>query len=137
MPELVGARAARRRPELATTNADFVSWTRALLTFRAAHAALRPRTFFDGTDHDGNGLPDVAWRVDGQEGGDAARSLYVAWNGWTGDIAATVPAAGGGKAWYVAGDSASGRFAAPGAEPPLGGGTLDVKARSVAVLVER
>jgi len=79
----------------------------------------------------------LAWRVDGQEGGDTARSLYVAWNGWAADITATVPAAGGGKAWYVAGDSASGAFAASGAEMPLGGATLDVKARSVAVLVEQ
>ena len=147
-------------PTLATTNAGFVAWTGALLTFRNAHAALRPAQFFDGKDHDGNGLLDVAfldttgatasaaymastnnhflaWRIDGQEGGDAARSIYIAWNGWTGDITATIPAAGGGKAWWVSGDSAGGAFAAPGMESALAGASLVVKARSVAVLVER
>ena len=36
-------------PTLATTNAGFVAWTTALFAFRAAHAALRPATFWDGT----------------------------------------------------------------------------------------
>ena len=39
----------------------------------------------------------LTWRIDGQEGGDPARSLYIAWNGWTADLTATVPAPGGGK----------------------------------------
>jgi glycogen operon protein len=141
-------------------NADFVAWTSALLAFRAAHAALRPAAFRDGKDHDGNGLADLAWldttgnaasgaylgnasnhflawRIDGEEAGDTARSVYVAWNGWTSDLAATIPAPGGGKGWFVAGDSASGAFAAPGTEAPLGASTMTVKARSIAVLVER
>jgi isoamylase len=147
-------------PTFATTNASFVAWTKGLFAFRAAHAALRPSTFWDGTDHDGNGLPDVAWldttgaaastaylattsnhflawRIDGSEGGDTARSLYIAWNGWTGSITATIPAAGGGKSWWVAGDSASGQLAAPGQETALTGSTVPVAAQSVAVLVER
>ena len=147
-------------PTLAASNADFVAWTGAAFAFRAAHTALRPAAFWDGKDHDGNGLPDVAWldatggaasaaylgdannhflawRLDGQEGGDIARSVYVAWNGWTGAITATLPSAAGGKAWWVVGDSASGKLASPGQEPPLGAATLPVAARSVAVLVER
>jgi glycogen operon protein len=147
-------------PTSATTNASFVAWTKALVAFRRAHAALRPAAFFDGKDHDGNGLPDVAfldstgatasaaymadtndhfvaWRLDGQEGGDTARSLYVAYNGWTGDIVTTVPAPGASTKWWVSGDSASGALAAPGAEQALTGTSVTVKARSVAVLVER
>jgi glycogen operon protein len=147
-------------PTLATTNAAFVAWTHALLVFRTAHAALRPAAFFTGTDHDGNGLPDVgfldttgaaasaaymgdttnhflAWRLDGTEGGDTARSIYVAYNGWSGDLPVTVPAAGATTSWWVVGDSASGTFAAPGSETALGQASMTVKARSVAVLVER
>ena len=103
---------------LATTNADFVTWTSALLAFRAAHPALRPAAFFDGTDHDGNGLPDIqwldntgavanaaylantsnhflAWRLDAAVGGDPARSILVAWNGWTSGITMPDPRGGG------------------------------------------
>ncbi len=147
---------------LATTNAPFVTWTTSLFGFRAAHTALRPATFWTGTDHDGNGLADVAffdntgavassaylsntanhflaWRIDGTEAApaDAARSIYVAWNGWTAAITATVPAAGSTTGWYVVGDSASGDFAAPGQETALAGPTLPVAARSIAVLLER
>jgi glycogen operon protein len=147
-------------PSLATTNAGFVAWTGALFAFRAAHASLRPAAFFEGKDHDGNGLLDVAWlddtgmtasgaylgntanhflawRLDGDEGGDTARSILVAWNGWTAAITMPVPVAAAGKAWWVAGDSASGTFSAPGKETALAGGSLGVAARSVAVLVER
>jgi glycogen operon protein len=148
-------------PTLATTNAAFVAWTHALIAFRTAHTALRPAAFLDGQDHNGNGLPDVgfldttaaaasaayladttnhflAWRLDGSEAGDTARSIYVAYNGWSGDLPATVPSpASATTSWWVSGDSASGTFAAPGAETALGGTSITVKARSVAVLVER
>jgi isoamylase len=147
---------------LATPNAPFVTWTTSLFAFRVAHTALRPATFWTGTDHNGNGLADIAffdnsgavassaylsntanhflaWRIDGTEAtpADTARSIYVAWNGWTAEITATVPAAGSTTAWYVVGDSASGDFAAPGQEAALTGTTLFVAARSIAVLVER
>jgi len=147
-------------PTLATPNAAFVTWTTTAFAFRAARAALRPTAFWDGMDHDGNGLPDVgwldatgaaataaylgdasnhflAWRVDGQEGGDTVRSIYVVWNGWTGEISATLPVAASGEAWWAVGDSASGRLALPGQETALGAATLQVAARSVAVLVEK
>ncbi len=148
-------------PTLATTNASFVSWTGAVFAFRAAHPSLRPAKFWTGKDNDGNGLPDVgfldttgaaastayladsnnhflAWRIDGAEGGDSSvRSVYVAYDGWTSDLPATLPAAGAGTSWWVAGDSASGSFAAPGHETALGAASVTVKARSIAVLVER
>jgi glycogen operon protein len=147
-------------PTLATTNAAFVTWTTSAFAFRAAHPALRPAAFWDGTDHDGNGLPDItwldatgatataaylasatnhflAWRVDAQQATDTARSIYVAWNGWTAEITATIPAAAAGNAWYVVGDSASGNLALPGQETTLGATTLAVAARSVAVLLEK
>jgi glycogen operon protein len=147
-------------PALATVNASFVAWTTAAFAFRAAHPALRPAAFWDGMDHDGDGLPDVAWldttgtaasagyladasnhflawRVDAKEGGDTVRSIYVAWNGWTGAITATLPAPAAGLAWWSVGDSAGGTLAMPGEETKVGGATLPVAARSVAILVEK
>jgi isoamylase len=147
---------------LATPNAPFVTWTTALFAFRAAHTALRPGAFWDGMDHNGNGLADaaffdstgavasagylastanhfLAWRIDGTEAmpADAARSVYVAYNAWTSAITATLPAAGTTTAWYLVGDSAGGSFAMPGQETALGGTTLPVAARSLAVAIER
>jgi glycogen operon protein len=145
---------------LAIANADVVEWSRSLFTFRRAHAALRPAAFFDGTDHDGNGLPDVvwldttgaaassaymqdkanhflAWRLDGAESADVAPSIYIAWNGWTSDLTSTLPPARASMAWYRVGDSASGSLAAPGAETPLGASSVTVAARSLAILIER
>jgi glycogen operon protein len=145
---------------LATTNASFVAWTSALFGFRAAHAALRPATFFTGTDHNGNGLPDIewldntgavasaaylansanhflAWRLDGTEASDSAYSLLFVWNGWTADITMPVPAPVTGTTWWVVGDSASGTLAAPGSETAFTGTTIDAPARSVSVMIER
>ena len=141
-------------------NADFVSWTRGLLMFRAGHVALRPAHFFDGADHNGNGLPDIgwlddtggsasaaylddaanhflAWRIDGSEAGDSARSLLLAWNGWTAPVSMPVPPAKAGLAWYLVGDSAEGSFAAPGKESLSTASTMTVAARAVRVLIER
>ena len=56
-------------------NQAFSIWTSALFAFRAAHPALRPAQFFDGTDHDANGLPDVAFLDDT---GSVARGIVSA-----------------------------------------------------------
>ncbi len=145
---------------LANTNAPFVTWTTSLFAFRTAHPALRPAAFWDGKDHDANGLADVAffdntgamasgtylgntsnhfftWRLDGEEAADTVRSIWIAWNGWTAAISSPVPAAASGKSWWVVGDSASGAFAAAGAETALTTTTVSVAARSVAVFIER
>ncbi len=115
-------------------SAMWLDWSLAttrLLAFRTAHPALRPAAFWDGADHNGNGLPDIAffdntgavasaaylantanhfftWRIDGTEAADSVRSIWIAWNGWTAAIAAPVPALGTGPSWYSAGDSGSG-----------------------------
>ena len=146
---------------LATTNASFVTWTTNLLAFRNAHPALRPGAFWTGTDHNGNGLPDVAffdntgavasgtylgnsanhffsWRIDATEAaGDTVRSIWIAWNGWTAAIPTPVPALGTGTSWYTAGDSSVGTFAVVGQETALTATSVSVAARSVAVFVER
>jgi isoamylase len=134
-----------------------------MLAFRSAHASLRPKTFWDGVDHNGNGLKDVTWlqgdgteaasayldngsntflgfRVDGTEAGDVAASIYVAYNSGPDPVTVTVPAAL--KSWFVASDSdtvlSTGGYVAPaGHEPALAGGTYALGGRTVVVLIDR
>jgi isoamylase len=135
------------------------------IAFRRAHPALRPSAYWAGVDHNGNGLKDVtwyaptggeasstyfsdpnanflAWRVDGTEAGDPARSVFVAYNQGTSPVVAMLPGPAAGFHWYQLGDTsaamvASGYFAAPGTESVWGSGTYTVAPRSVAILVER
>ncbi|HJZ88609.1 MAG TPA: isoamylase [Polyangia bacterium] len=147
------------------TNQPFYDFARRLLAFRRAHPALRPAGFLTGNDNDGNGLKDITWyrddggeadggymgnsnnqflayRIDGGEGGDSVRSIYVAYNGWTGTVTATLPPPAPGRAWYRVSDTASwdepsGNFRVPGAEDRMDGATYGVSPRSVVVLIEQ
>jgi isoamylase len=148
----------------ATTNANFLSFSRRLLNFRKAHPALRPANFFTGAVGS-SGLKDIVWltdagaeasgaymdnannhflafRIDGARAADSAASIYVAYNGWSGNVTATLPAPRPGKSWYRVSDTASwmesqGNFADPGAEQVLGGATYDLAGRSLLLLIER
>jgi len=140
------------------SESDFFAYARRAFRFRAAHPALRPAAFRAGIDHDHNGLKDVTWlrasgaeadanymadasqhfiafRIDGSEGGDSARSIYVAYNAWSANVVATLPAALG--AWALAADSGAGTFADVGQETPVGAATYTVSARAMVVLVDR
>ncbi|MCB9635451.1 MAG: glycogen-debranching protein [Sandaracinus sp.] len=110
------------------------AFTAGLLGFRAAHAALRPERhwrvfgdadgdgltevrwfrddgrFVDDGYLDGDGAHFVAWQLDGDELGDSAASLFFAYNGWSGDVRATLPEAPTGTRWREAFDTASGTF---------------------------
>jgi isoamylase len=149
----------------AQKNASFASFARRLMTFRGAHPALRPAGFFSGQDKNGNGLKDITWyrddgkeadgaymtdpgkhflgfRIDGTEVGDGAASIYVAYNGWSGKVTATLPWKLAAKSWYRAGDTAAwmegqGNFKDAGQEDPMNGSTYDLAGRSVLVLIER
>ncbi len=104
-------------------------FTRRILAFRAAHAALRPAhywqvfgdddgdgltqiswhrddgTFVDDAYLDGDANHFIAWRLDGDELGDAAASIYFAYNGWSGPIFATLPEPPVGTVWHRAIDT--------------------------------
>jgi glycogen operon protein len=136
------------------------AFVRGVLRMRHDHAALRPGVHFDFTDHDGNGLSDVtvlaesgmpadasllddgarrfvAFRFDGGEAHDSARSLYVAYNwGWE-TRTVTFPAAAPGLLWHMAANSDLGWSFALGEEPAVDRTTYDVAPRSVVVFVER
>jgi isoamylase len=148
-----------------STFASFATFSRRLMQFRNAHPALRPASFFTGTDPDHNGLKDItwyrddgneadggymgdasrhflAWRIDAQAAGESVRSIYIAYNGWSGNVTATLPAPAAGKAWFRAGDTSafdegSGNFREPGAEDLMAGSTYTLNPRSVLILVER
>jgi len=110
--------------QLAAQETALTDYTRGLLLFRRAHPSLRPAEFFTGTDHNRNGLKDLTWyfdsgeeadedyfanpdnhflayRIDGSEFGDAAASIYVAYNGWFNPVVATLPLNLPDKQWYV------------------------------------
>ena len=93
----------------------FFNFARKIITFRSSHPALRPEKYFAGRDGNSNGLKDITWlrnngaeadgaymdntnnhflafRIDGTEFGDPASSIYVAYNGWSGDITTILPA---------------------------------------------
>ena len=113
-----------------TDQANFQSFTKALIAFRKAHPALRPANFYASTDTNGNvmeqlrwfkpdgGVADaayfndaanhaIAWRIDGSEFGDSASAIYVAHNAWSAQVNFTLPWPGAGKTWYRVTDTCS------------------------------
>lgn len=128
---------------------NYNTFAKRLIAFRKAHAALRPVSFFSGTDHNANDMEDLAWftdagvtpsdaywsnsgntalayRIDGTEFGDANSAIYVAYNGWTGNINFVLPWPGNGKNWYRVMDTSNwnegvNTVVAPGSEAFLGG----------------
>ena len=98
----------------------FHAFARSMLRFRRDHPALRPAAYRPFVDGNGNGLPAVAFfrddgavadapylddasrhflalRIDGEEAGDPARSLFIAYNGWDQGIVVTLPATATGQ----------------------------------------
>jgi glycogen operon protein len=101
----------------------FNQFAKGLIAFRKAHPALRPLNFYASTDTNGNvmeqlrwfkadgsvadsawfndpGQHALAWRIDGTEFGDSASAIYVAYNGWSGDVDFKLPWPGAGRSWY-------------------------------------
>ncbi|GID91041.1 alpha-amylase family glycosyl hydrolase [Amorphoplanes digitatis] len=147
--------------------ANFATFTGRLLAFRKAHPALRPANFYTASDTNGNGLgqlvwftpagttPDaaywadannhaLAWRIDGSEFGDSAPGIYVAYNGWSGDVTFTLPAPPSGKQWYRVTDTSTwaegpDQVAAPGGETLIGGASTAyaLRARGLLLLIAK
>jgi len=147
--------------------ADFQTFTLRLIAFRKAHPSLRPSAFYSGADNNGNVMeqlrwfrPDgaqadaayfndvnnhaIAWRIDGSEFGDPASAIYVAYNGWSGQVNFTLPWPGNGKQWYRVTDTATwneggGTVKLPGTEDFIGGEwtSYGLQGRSVLVLIAK
>jgi glycogen operon protein len=145
-------------------NQEYLIFTKSLISFRRSHPALKPASYFNGSDHNGNGLKDItwysesadeagatymdnpanhflAWRLDGTEGRDSASSLYIAYNGSAAKIDVTLPNHSPGKNWYKVVDTSTN----PSAENLLinGEGSIwrdkgfPALARSLIIFVER
>ena len=128
---------------------NFKTFAQRLIAFRKAHPALRPLNFYSTVDTNGNVMeqhrwfkpdgqvPDasyfnngnnhaLAFRVDGTEFGDPASAIYVAYNGWSGNVDFKLPWPGNGKSWYRVTDTCpwaegANQVASPGAEGFIGG----------------
>jgi isoamylase len=152
---------------LDAADTDHQTYTRRLIEFRKAHASLRPANFYSSVDNNGNVMeqlrwfkPDgaqadaayfnstsnhaIAWRIDGSEFGDTASAIYIAYNGWSGNVNFTLPWPGAGKNWYRVSDTATwnegpNAVVAPGSEAWIGGeGTsYGVQGRSLLLLIAK
>jgi isoamylase len=140
---------------LQATNASFVTFTKNLIAFRAAHAALRPATFLTGSEimfldetgevateasQDDKTNTFVAWRIGGGAFGDTARAILVDYNAGTAPVTVTLPGLYPGMAWWSACDtssSAASNSSPPGHETKVTTGTYTIDARSIIVLIER
>ena len=151
--------------EEATRFPAFFQYAKKLMAFRQAHRSLRPATFFEGTDHNGNALKDITWlsdrgeeadgsymsspdnrflayRLDGTEANDSVQSIYVAYNGWSDKVTAKLPSNLNGKKWYRVSDTATwmeskDNFATPGQEELMDDDRYVLAGRSVLVLIEK
>jgi glycogen operon protein len=89
---------------------NFRTFAQRLIAFRTLHPALRPRTWYAsqvqwytpaGTVADAEYWNDssnhaIAWEMDGNQFGDPASAIYVAYNGWSGGVKFAVAKPGTG-----------------------------------------
>lgn len=94
---------------------NFYAFAQGMIAFRKAHAALRPDSFYSstqllwwtpaGTTPDANYFNDpsnhaVAYQLNGSTLGDSYSSIYVAYNGWSGNVSFVLPPSPAGAQWY-------------------------------------
>ncbi len=146
----------------------FREYSKRLMAFRKAHPAVRPDHFYNGADNNGNFMEDlrwfkadgaspdgayfdnannhaIAWRLDGSEFADPAAAIYVAYNGWYGDVNFTLPWPGlDASGWYRVTDTcdwAEGeeQVSRPGSEAFVGGegAAYGVCGRGLLVLIAK
>jgi glycogen operon protein len=124
-----------------TDQNNFYTFAQRLIAFRKAHPALRPATWYTGSQvvwwqpsgaqADANywnnaSNHSIAYTVNGSSFGDA-NSMYIAYNGWSGNVTFTLPTPPTGTNWYRVTDTCNwndgaNTFVAPGSETFLGGG---------------
>jgi len=127
-----------------TWNSDqsnFNAFVKGLIAFRKAHAALRPLTFYSGSQlawwTPAGATPDagyyssgsnhaIAWQFNGSALSDTYSSIYVAYNGWSAGVNFALPSPGNDASWYRVTDTCSwaegpSQVHAPGAEDLIGG----------------
>jgi glycogen operon protein len=123
-----------------TDQSNFNTFATRLIAFRKAHPSLRPQTWYtssqvvwwqpSGAQADSNYWNNtsnhaIAHTINGSYFGDA-NSIYIAYNGWSGNVNFTLPAPPTGSNWYRVADTCnwndSNAMAAPGSEALIGAG---------------
>ena len=128
---------------------NYNAYAKGLIAFRKAHPALRPVTWYSSADNNGNGMAQMAWYtpagttpdsnywgnssnhdlayvIDGSEFGDSYSAIYVAYNGWSGNVNFSLPWPGANKNWYRVTDTCgwaegANQVRTPGNEDFIGG----------------
>jgi glycogen operon protein len=133
-----------------TDQSNFNAFVRGMIAFRKAHAALRPANFYS--------IADVSWWTPAGTTPDATyfnsadnhaiawqlNSIYVAYNGWSGNVSFTLPSPENGANWYRVTDTCGwaegpNQVRAPGAEDLIGGTgyVYDVCGRGLLLLIAK
>ena len=119
---------------------NFYNFAQRLIAFRLAHPALRPASWYtsgqvvwyqpNGAAADSNYWNNssnhaIAYTINGPSLGDA-NSIYIAYNGWSGNVNFTLPAPPSGSNWYRVTDTCNwndgaNTFVTPGNEAYIGG----------------
>lgn len=147
--------------------ANFNAFTKGMIEFRKNHPALRPADFYQSIDTNNNNMeqlrwfkPDgsvaqggyfndsnnhaVAYRIDSSEFGEQTSAIYIAYNGWSGQVNFILPWPGNGKNWYRVTDTSnwnegSHTVKSAGTEDFIGGENTNygVGGRAVLVLIAK
>jgi glycogen operon protein len=120
---------------------NFNAFVKGMIAFRKAHAALRPLNFYssaqlswwtpagttpDATYFNSGSNHSIAYRFNGSALGDSYSSIYVAYNGWSGNVSFTLPPPGKSANWYRVTDTCGwaegpNQVRTPGVEDSIGG----------------
>ena len=146
---------------------NFNNYVKGMIQFRKNHPALRPADFYKSYDTNGNVMEQLRWfkpngtvvdsayfndannhaiayRIDSSEFGESTAAIYVAYNGWSGNVNFTLPWPGQGKNWYRVTDTSNwnegaNTVKAAGSEDFIGGEYTNygLNGRAVLVLIAR
>lgn len=141
-----------------TNQSNFYTFASRLIAFRKAHPALRPVTWYTGSqvqwwEPSGAAIDSSYWNntsnyalaytVNGSSFSDP-NSMYVAYNGWSGSVAFTLPTPPTGTNWYRVTDTCdwndgSNTFVTPGNETQIGpaGTTYSQCGQSLLLLISK
>jgi glycogen operon protein len=119
---------------------NFFNFAQRIITFRLAHPALRPATWYTSSQvvwYDPSGAVAstsywnntsnyaIAFTINGSSLSDP-NSIYIAYNGWSGSVNFTLPTPPTGSNWYRVTDTCNwndgpNTFVTPGNEASIGG----------------
>lgn len=109
---------------------NFNTFAKRMIEFRKNHPSLRPANFYQGTDTNSNYMEQLVWfqpdgnvaagqyfndannhaiayRIDSSEFNEQTSAIYIAYNGWSGNVNFTLPWPGAGKNWYRVTDTSN------------------------------